>query len=139
MFSEKHPAIVCGVNKFESQEINAARTGWLYPKESMLQKPFDKFLLTQYEAGIGKVLNVNYFDPPLSSCNSISDTASAISFELVTITFTCVAVGIVLSIVIAVMERTFFKSRLWKDHLKNDLRSDQDHRQKIDLRSRSRF
>jgi hypothetical protein len=28
--------------------------------------------------------------------------------------------------------------RLWKDHLKNDLRSDQDHRQKIDLRSRSR-
>jgi hypothetical protein len=30
------------------------------------------------------------------------------------------------------------KFRLWKDHLKNDLRSDQDHRQKIDLRSRSR-
>jgi hypothetical protein len=30
-------------------------------------------------------------------------------------------------------------TRLWKDHLKNDLRSDQDHRQKIDLRSRSRF
>jgi hypothetical protein len=30
------------------------------------------------------------------------------------------------------------KHRLWKDHLKNDLRSDQDHRQKIDLRSRSR-
>jgi hypothetical protein len=28
--------------------------------------------------------------------------------------------------------------RLWKDHLKNDLRSDQDHRQKVDLRSRSR-
>jgi hypothetical protein len=28
--------------------------------------------------------------------------------------------------------------RLWKDQLKNDLRSDQDHRQKIDLRSRSR-
>jgi hypothetical protein len=28
-------------------------------------------------------------------------------------------------------------SRLWKDHLKNYLRSDQDHRQKIDLRSRS--
>jgi hypothetical protein len=31
------------------------------------------------------------------------------------------------------------QSRLWKDHLKNDLRSDQDQRQKIDLRSRSRF
>jgi hypothetical protein len=30
-------------------------------------------------------------------------------------------------------------ARLWKDHFKNDLRSDQDHRQKIDLRSRSRF
>jgi hypothetical protein len=30
-------------------------------------------------------------------------------------------------------------SRLWKAHLKNDLRSDQDHRQKINLRSRSRF
>jgi hypothetical protein len=33
---------------------------------------------------------------------------------------------------------TVVASRLWKDHLKNDLRSDQDHRQKIDLRSRSR-
>jgi hypothetical protein len=31
------------------------------------------------------------------------------------------------------------QARLWKDHFKNDLRSDQDHRQKIDLRSRSRF
>jgi hypothetical protein len=30
------------------------------------------------------------------------------------------------------------RCRLCKDHLKNDLRSDQDHRQKIDLRSRSR-
>jgi hypothetical protein len=26
-------------------------------------------------------------------------------------------------------------SRHWKDHFKNDLRSDQDHRLKIDLRS----
>jgi hypothetical protein len=32
----------------------------------------------------------------------------------------------------------FVKIRLCKDHFKNDLRSDQDHRQKIDLRSRSR-
>jgi hypothetical protein len=27
-------------------------------------------------------------------------------------------------------------ARHWKDHFKNDLRSDQDHRLKIDLRSR---
>ena len=81
-------------------------SGWLYPKNSMLKKLFDKFLIKINENGIHYQISQKYFlDESQDVCRV---EPKPIEYRIVTSVFTLLIIGCFVEICLLVME-TFMK------------------------------
>ena len=88
------------LNDARAQEL----VGWLYPKNSLLRKLFDKFLINLYEQGIERRLFSKHFiGVEEDQCNMSSET-TPIAFQIVAILFKILAFGCILAIILLSLE-----------------------------------
>ena len=86
-------------------------SGWLYPKNSMLKRLFDKFLLNINEKGIEREIFLKYFvSIEKDLCNV---QTKPIQYHIVSTLFNVLISGCILSLIILFIEKIFqwtFKS-----------------------------
>ena len=86
------------LHNIRAQEI----TGWLYPKNSLLTKLFDRFIIKLSESGIERELFLKYFEGiPQDKCEA---ERQPIHFNIVVILFTILGIGCVLCLCVLCFE-----------------------------------
>ena len=79
--------------------------GWLYPKNSMLKRLFDKFIISLNEKGIDRKLYRKYFTA-FEEDKCETDTR-AIHFNIVVTLFKSLAIGIFIAFIVLTVEIVF--------------------------------
>ena len=86
--------------------------GWLYPKNSLLKRLFDKFIISLNEKGIERKLYLKYFGN-FEEDNCERET-KAIRFYIVVALFKSLAIGIFIAFIVLIVEIVFMHLRKHK-------------------------
>ena len=86
--------------------------GWLYPKNSLLKRLFDKFIISLNEKGIERKLYLKYFGN-FEEDNCERET-KAIRFYIVVALFKSLAIGIFIAFIVLTVEIVFMHLRKHK-------------------------
>ena len=81
------------------------KVGWLYPKNSMLKRLFDKFLIDTARTGIEDRIRTEYFKPKELTCEV---SFNPIGFHMVKTLFKLLALGTSISAVAVIIEKLTF-------------------------------
>ena len=81
------------------------QSGWLYPKNSILKRQFDKFLFDLGQTGIERQIKEKYFFlDPFTRCET---AFTPIGIQIVAVLFNILAFGLVIALITLVLEHVF--------------------------------
>jgi len=92
--------------KFTLEEIPGASNGWMYPKGSILQPLFDRYMEDLTEKGVVEQIRQTFFKKP--PCTSSQDFTE-IGFDFVKTLFVILCSGMVTAIIVSLAERCLHK------------------------------
>ena len=76
--------------------------GWMYPKNSLLQKLFDKYMLELYQTGVIRKMEKSF--SPSKMCDEETGFIG-MEFDFVSLFFVLLLIGLLLAIVICLYEK----------------------------------
>ena len=98
---------------FESTyDIPPMRQGWIYPINSMLQPIFDQFMTEVLITGVFDRIKTN-LTPTYPACQS--DEMVPIDINFVAIIFVLLAIGVLISILLFILEKFGFNCDIFKN------------------------
>ena len=98
---------------FESTfDIPPMPQGWIYPINSMLQPIFDQFMTEVLITGVFDRIKTN-LTPPYPACQS--DEMVPIDINFVAIIFVLLAIGVLISILLFILEKFGFNCDIFKN------------------------
>ena len=92
----------CDLIKIPMKEFRTATVGWMYPKNSMLQPIFDRFMKKLYRNGVIYKINTKYLQ--IGSICKIEGYPQA-GFDVIGVLFFVLLVGILSSMILAIFEK----------------------------------
>ena len=99
----------CDVRYAPMQGFRTRTSGWMFPKNSILQPMFDKYKLKLYQNGVIKKLQETFLQMP--KCNNGKPFVQ-VNFDFVAMIFHVLVVGSMLAIIIGIGEK--IKARIVK-------------------------
>ena len=84
------------------QGFRTRTSGWMYPKNSILQRMFDKYKLKLYQNGVIKKLHDTFL--PMPKCN-YEQPFFPVNFDFVAMIFYILLMGSILAILIGIGEK----------------------------------
>ena len=84
------------------KDFKPVSTGWMYPKNSLLQELFDKYMLKLYQTGVIKGIE-NSISPPTICAEETGFTQ--MGFDYVRLFFAVLSIGLILAIIIGIYEK----------------------------------
>ena len=99
--------------RFESTyDMPPMRQGWIYPINLMLQPIFDQFMTEVLITGVFDRIKTN-LTPPYPACQS--DEMVPIDINFVAIIFVLLAIGVLISIFLLILENFGFNCDIFKN------------------------
>ena len=95
------------------KEFRTRTSGWMFPKNSILQPMFDRYKLKLYQNGIMQKLQETFLHMP--KCNN-SKPFVQVNFDFVAMIFHVLVVGSILAIIIGIGEK--IKAKIIKKEFK---------------------
>ena len=92
----------CDLMKVPLKEFRTTTVGWMYPKDSMLQPMFDRFMRQLYRNGVIYKINNKYLQKQ-AVCKD--DGYPRTGFDVIGILFLVLLIGISTSIIVAIVEK----------------------------------
>ena len=99
----------CDLMKVPMKEFRTTTVGWMYPKDSMLQPMFDRFMRQLYRNGVIYKINNKYLQKE-AVCKD--DGYPQTGFDVIGILFLVLLIGISTAIILALYEKIKFSCML---------------------------
>lgn len=93
---------LCDFTKAKFYDVKDITQGWMYPKNSILQPMFDKFMLELTENGVLEQIESTFFRK--ATCPDTQEFTE-IDFDFVKLLFTLLSCGIVVAIIVLIWEK----------------------------------
>ena len=84
------------------EDSNDVNSGWMYPKDSILQTLFDNYMLELIQSGVAEQISQTFFKKQVCPA---SQELTEIGIDFVKSIFVILSCGIMTSIFISIMER----------------------------------
>ena len=84
------------------KDFKPVTIGWMYPKNSLLQELFDKYMLELYQTGVIWRIE-NYYASP-NMCDEEAGFTQ-MGFDYVRLFFAVLSIGLILAIIIGIYEK----------------------------------
>ena len=101
----------CDLMKIPMEEFRTTTVGWMYPKNSMLQPMFDRFMKKLYSNGVIYKIKIKYLKKE-SICKD--DVYPQSGFDVIGILFLVLLIGIILSMILVIIEKMKCSGKLNK-------------------------
>ena len=103
----------CDILRVPFRQFRTTTAGWMYPKNSILQPMFDKFILQLNQNGVLKRLH-EFYQPTEDLC--IDEGYPHTGYDIIGILFVTLASGIMLGIFVVLIEKLFYYIHFRKIH-----------------------